>query len=90
MPIYPRDNTPLSRGPRPVYSDAARRAVIEKSLTGYVLLACDHWTTNQEIEAYSFWAPKGRPVKHYCEKCGKWVPKKPKPKPIVYPDEPLF
>jgi hypothetical protein len=90
MPIYSRDNIPSSREPRPRYSDAARRAIIEKSLSGYVLLNCDHWTTNEDIEAYSVWAPRGRPVKHFCEECGKWQPRKPKPKPIEYPPEPLF
>jgi hypothetical protein len=90
MPIYQTGNNTPPHGRRPTYSDAARRAVIEKSLAGYVLLMCGHRTTNESIEAYSVWAPKGRPVKHYCEKCGKWVAKKPKPKPIVYPDTPLF
>lgn len=48
----------------------ARKAAIERDLSRYVLLQCQHYTTREEIELYSAWQPKrGR---YFCEKCGKW------------------
>jgi hypothetical protein len=54
----------------------------------YILLKCGHVTTPETVEATATWKPeKG---KEYCEVCGKWREKVPPPKPVKYPDEPMF
>lgn len=64
-----------------------REAAIEKRITGYIHLTCDHVTTWQADEFYRLRSsPKD---KHYCENCGRWVRPKPKVKAPVQ-DVPLF
>lgn len=55
----------------------------------YVWLVCGHPTTPESIEATALWRPK-KSRKLYCEICGKWIRKQPKPPKFEYPEEPLF
>jgi hypothetical protein len=59
----------------------------EKHLTPYIMLACEHYTSREEIEFYSVWSP-GR-GKYYCTQCGKWKRKK-VVKRTPTPDVPMF
>jgi hypothetical protein len=47
---------------------------MEANQAVYILLACNHYTTKEEQEFYSVWAPKGRGknAKAFCEQCGTW------------------
>lgn len=79
------------RPPSQSRGEAAVRAAIEKEYARYIPLKCGHYVTREADLAYSVWRPKGRPIKHFCETCGKWVQGKPKVKPVQgNQQEPLF
>lgn len=67
---------------------AARKAAIEASNTRYIRLICEHFTTLERDEAYSFWRPRKGVT--WCENCGGWQKFKPKVKREPLPPEPLF
>lgn len=67
---------------------AVKRAMIERGAEPYIHLRCGHLTTREAQLAFSAWKPKGKD--HYCEQCGHWMEKLPKPKPEPLPEEPLF
>lgn len=72
---------PSARRPAPqTREQAAVKAAIEKEYARYIPLACGHYTTREADQVYSVWRPKGRPIKHYCETCGRWVKGRPKVK----------
>lgn len=66
---------------------AAQRIVRAKYGDSYIPLTCGHFTTPSGQVTYSAYAVKGR---YYCETCGSWKAKQPKPERPVYPDEPPF
>jgi nicotinamide riboside kinase len=73
--------------PRARAYDRAKEAAIEKQLSIYIELICDHMTTWEADELYSVFRPDNR--SHFCEKCGRWKHRKPTAK-YVMPDDVLF
>lgn len=53
----------------------------------YVPLVCGHTTTTETIMLTRQYA---RQRKCYCEMCGRWVDRVPKPRRKPLPDQPLF
>lgn len=89
MKIYTPGDSPAPNGGRAIPGyDKAKEAAIEKQLSQYIVLVCGHFTTWEMDELFSF----GRPARNkmWCEKCGKWKVKKPRPKTRELPSEPLF
>lgn len=83
--IPPRKDAPqqcIIVGVRPTAYDMAKKAAIEKQLSSYIELTCDHLTTWEADEMYSVFRPDNR--SHFCEVCGRWRHRKPaaKVKPI--------
>jgi hypothetical protein len=68
----------------------ARRGISPKpqSAWRYMTIKCGHRTTPEDQAVWAAWKPRGRV--YYCDKCKKWLPQQPKPKPAPLPDEPLF
>lgn len=86
--ISPESRAPY-QGARLSQSQKVRELMIEKERARYIPLMCGHSTDYDTIVLYAHAAPKDK-TKEYCETCGKWVKKTPKPKKPEYPDVPLF
>jgi transposase-like protein len=88
MKITPANEIAAQYSPGP----QSRRISVEDKLPAsrwqFVQMVCEHYTTPEEIERYSHWQPKrGR---YFCDKCGTWKDRKPRPKFAPIPEEPLF
>ena len=66
---------------------AATRIVRDKFGDNYIEMTCSHFTTPSAQQMYKQHATRGR---YFCESCGSWKDRKPKPARPVYPDEPPF
>ena len=67
--------------------EKAQQRIIRDKLGGaYIPLACEHYTTYDDQRAYVQHAPRG---KYYCDACGAWRKRRPKPRYTV-PDEPPY
>lgn len=83
--------SPKSSGPgryskAEMQRDLAREAAIERQLSKYLHLICEHYSTLETDLFYSHLRPRKGVT--WCEVCHKWVAlKKPLPPPI-YPDDP--
>ena len=65
---------------------AQQRIIREKLGSGYIPLACDHYTTYEDQAAYVAHRPRG---KYFCDTCGAWRKQRPKPRYTV-PDDPPY
>lgn len=65
---------------------AVRHVAIEKGLSRYIRLTCEHLTTREEQEFVVYWRPKRGT--YWCPQCNKWLSAQaPAPKP-VYSENP--